>query len=141
VIEDSGLDGVDMNFGCPVKKVTKCNGGSGLLRDLPLIREILEAVRAAVSIPFTCKFRTGWNDSEIVCCEVGKIAEDVGLAELLPVIVFNRGEVAETAGELDRACRHYAEATPMFIDMGSEHAAVGLEKLRTRDCPGQLATD
>ena len=79
VIEDAGFDGVDMNFGCPVKKVTKCNGGSGLLRDLPLIREILEAVRAAVSIPFTCKFRTGWNDSEIVCCEVGKIAEDVGL--------------------------------------------------------------
>ncbi len=79
VIEDAGFDGVDMNFGCPVKKVVKCNGGSGLLRDLPLIREILEAVRAAVSIPFTCKIRTGWNDSEIVCCEVGKIAEDVGL--------------------------------------------------------------
>jgi tetratricopeptide (TPR) repeat protein len=69
------------------------------------------------------------------------IAEDVGLAELVPVIVFNRGEVAETAGELDRACRHYAEATPMFIELGSEHAAVGLEKLRTRDCPGQLVTD
>jgi nifR3 family TIM-barrel protein len=79
VIEDSGFDGVDMNFGCPVKKVVKCNGGSGLLRDLPLITEILSKVRAAVSIPFTCKFRTGWNDDEIVCVEVGKIAEDCGL--------------------------------------------------------------
>ena len=78
-IEDAGFDGVDMNFGCPVKKVVKCNGGSGLLRDLPLIREILSEVRAAVSIPFTCKFRTGWSDSEIVCIEVGRIAEDCGL--------------------------------------------------------------
>lgn len=79
VVEDLGFDGVDMNFGCPVKKVVKCNGGSGLLRDLPLIREILTAVRAAVAIPFTCKFRTGWDDTDIVCCEVGKIAEDCGL--------------------------------------------------------------
>lgn len=79
VVEDSGFDAIDMNFGCPVKKVVKCNGGSGLLRDLPLIREILESVRSAVSIPFTCKFRTGWDDSDIVCCEVGRIAEDVGL--------------------------------------------------------------
>lgn len=69
------------------------------------------------------------------------IAEDVGLAELLPVIVFNRGEVAETAGEFDTACRYFAEAAPLFIEMGSEHAAIALEKLRTRDCPGQLVTD
>lgn len=79
VVEDLGFDGVDMNFGCPVKKVVKCNGGSGLLRDLPLIEKILTEVRNAVSIPFTCKFRTGWDDNEIVCCEVGKIAEQVGL--------------------------------------------------------------
>ncbi len=79
VVEDLGFDGVDLNFGCPVKKVTTCNGGSGLLRDLPLIRQILEQVRAAVSIPFTCKFRTGWSDTEIVCCEVGRLAEACGL--------------------------------------------------------------
>ena len=79
VVEDLGFDGVDLNFGCPVKKVTNCNGGSGLLRDLPLIRQILEQVRAAVSIPFTCKFRTGWSDTEIVCCEVGRLAEACGL--------------------------------------------------------------
>ena len=79
VVEDLGFDGVDLNFGCPVKKVTTCNGGSGLLRDLPLIRQILEQVRAAVSIPFTCKFRTGWSDTEIVCCEVGRLAESCGL--------------------------------------------------------------
>ncbi len=78
-VEDLGFDGVDMNFGCPVKKVVKCNGGSGLLRDLPLVETILKAVRAAVSIPFTCKFRTGWDDRSIVVAQMGRIAEDCGL--------------------------------------------------------------
>ena len=79
VVEDMGFDGVDMNFGCPVKKVVKCNGGSGLLRDLPTVERILKAVRAAVSIPFTCKFRTGWDDNSIVVRQMGRIAEDCGL--------------------------------------------------------------
>ncbi len=46
MIEDLGFDLVDLNLGCPAKKVTKCNGGSGLLRDLPLIRRIFESVSA-----------------------------------------------------------------------------------------------
>jgi nifR3 family TIM-barrel protein len=79
IVEDLGFDLVDLNLGCPAKKVVKCNGGSGLLRDLPRIRNIFEAVRAAVRIPFTVKFRAGWNDEEIVCVELAKIAEDCGL--------------------------------------------------------------
>lgn len=79
VVEDLGFDGVDMNFGCPVKKVVKCNGGSGLLRDLPAVERILKAVRAAVSIPFTCKFRTGWDEDSIVVRQMGRLAEDCGL--------------------------------------------------------------
>lgn len=79
IVEDLGFDLVDLNLGCPAKKVVKCNGGSGLLRDLPRIRGIFEAVRAAVKIPFTVKFRIGWNDDEVVCVELAKIAEDCGL--------------------------------------------------------------
>lgn len=79
IVEDLGFDLVDLNLGCPAKKVVKCNGGSGLLRDLPRIQGIFEAVRAAVKIPFTVKFRAGWNDEEIVCVELAKIAEDCGL--------------------------------------------------------------
>jgi len=79
LVEDLGFDLVDLNLGCPAKKVVKCNGGSGLLRDLPLIRQIFEAVRAAVKIPFTVKFRAGWNDDEIVCVELARIAESCGL--------------------------------------------------------------
>ena len=80
VCEDRGFDVVDINFGCPVNKVVKCNGGSGLLRDLPLVRSILEKVRAAITIPLTCKFRAGWNDHELVAVEMARIAEDAGLA-------------------------------------------------------------
>jgi nifR3 family TIM-barrel protein len=79
LVEDLGFDLVDLNLGCPAKKVVKCNGGSGLLRDLPLIRQIFEAVRAAVKIPFTVKFRAGWNDDEIVCVELARMAEACGL--------------------------------------------------------------
>jgi tRNA-dihydrouridine synthase B len=80
VCEDRGFDIVDINFGCPVNKVVKCNGGSGLLRDLPLVESILRQVRAAVSIPVTCKFRTGWNDQELVHVQMARIAEDCGLS-------------------------------------------------------------
>ena len=80
MVEDLGFDLVDLNLGCPAKKVVKCNGGSGLLRDLPAIGKIFEAVRAAVTIPFTVKFRAGWNEQEIVCVELARMAESCGLA-------------------------------------------------------------
>lgn len=79
MVEGLGFDLVDLNLGCPAKKVVKCNGGSGLLRDLPAIGKIFEAVRAAIKIPFTVKFRAGWNDENIVCVELAKMAEDCGL--------------------------------------------------------------
>jgi nifR3 family TIM-barrel protein len=79
VCEGDGFDMVDINFGCPVKKVVTCNGGSGLLRNLPLIGQILDAVRAAIRIPLTIKCRAGWNDKELVHLEVGRIAEAAGV--------------------------------------------------------------
>ena len=80
VCEDLGFDIVDVNFGCPVNKVVKCNGGSGLLRDLPLVQEILTKIRAAISIPLTMKFRAGWNDQELVIADMARLAEDCGVA-------------------------------------------------------------
>lgn len=79
VCQDLGFDIVDINLGCPVKKVVRCNGGSGLLRDLPLVERILRAVRAAITIPLTLKFRAGWNDRELVSVPLARIAEDCGL--------------------------------------------------------------
>jgi nifR3 family TIM-barrel protein len=79
IVEESGFDLVDLNLGCPAKRVVGSNGGSGLLRDLPRIGEIFRAVRQAVTIPFTVKFRLGWNDAEIVCLELARMAEQEGL--------------------------------------------------------------
>lgn len=79
ICQDLGFDAVDINFGCPVNKVVKCNGGSGLLRDLPLVKRLLESVRAAISIPLTMKYRAGWNDRELVAVEMARMAEDCGL--------------------------------------------------------------
>ena len=82
VCQDLGFDVVDINFGCPVNKVVKCNGGSGLLRDLPLVERLLREVRAAISIPLTIKFRAGWNDRELVAVRLARLAEDCGVAAL-----------------------------------------------------------
>jgi nifR3 family TIM-barrel protein len=79
VCQDLGFDILDLNFGCPVNKVVKCNGGSGLLRDLPLVERLLRAVREAIAIPLTMKFRAGWNDRELVAVRMARLAEDCGL--------------------------------------------------------------
>ncbi len=79
VCQDLGFDILDINFGCPVNKVVKCNGGSGLLRDLPLVEQLLKTVRAAISIPFTMKFRAGWSDEDLVAVRMARLAEDCGL--------------------------------------------------------------
>jgi nifR3 family TIM-barrel protein len=79
IVEDTGFDTVDLNLGCPAKRVVGSNGGSGLLRDLPRIGEIFRAVRQAVAIPFTVKFRVGWNEKQIVCIDLARMAEAEGL--------------------------------------------------------------
>jgi tRNA-dihydrouridine synthase B len=80
ICEQIGFDIVDINFGCPVNKVVKCNGGSGLLRDLPLVEEILTSVKRSITIPLTCKFRAGWNDHELVYVQMAQLAERCGLS-------------------------------------------------------------
>jgi tRNA-dihydrouridine synthase B len=77
-VEDLGFDMVDLNLGCPAKKVVKF-GGSGLLRDLPLLEKILKSIRAAVRLPFTVKMRAGWSEKEIVAVEVARRAEACGV--------------------------------------------------------------
>jgi nifR3 family TIM-barrel protein len=79
VCEDLGFDIVDINFGCPVNQGVKCNGGSSLLRDLPLVERLLRAVRQAIAIPLTMKCRAGWDAGEIVAADMARLAEDCGL--------------------------------------------------------------
>jgi tRNA-dihydrouridine synthase B len=97
LIEDLGFDQVDINLGCPVKKVVKC-GGSGLLRDLPHLEKLLSAVRAAVKIPLTIKIRSGWDENNIVAVDVARMAERVGIEA---VAVHPRTRMQGYAGKAD----------------------------------------
>jgi nifR3 family TIM-barrel protein len=106
IVQDAGFDLVDLNLGCPAKRVVACNGGSGLLRDLPLIETIFKAIRAAVTIPFTVKFRMGWNDKHIVCVDLARLAEDCGLdAVALHARTREDGYTGQARWEYIAACK------------------------------------
>lgn len=82
MVEAMGADIVDINAGCPVKKVVKQGGGSNLLRDLPLLEKIIKEVRKAIRVPLTIKIRSGWDRKTINAIEVLKLAEDCGVEGL-----------------------------------------------------------
>lgn len=79
---ERGADLIDINMGCPAKKVCRKAAGSALLRDEDLVRRILEAVVNAVDVPVTLKIRTGWDPENRNAVRVGQIAEDAGIRAL-----------------------------------------------------------
>jgi tRNA-dihydrouridine synthase B len=79
MVEDLGFDAIDLNLGCPAKKVVKACGGSALLREIKLLEQILKTIRAATAMPFTIKIRAGWSETEVVSVQVGKMAEELGV--------------------------------------------------------------
>ena len=80
--EELGADIIDINFGCPVKKVVNGFAGSALMKDEILAGKILEAVVKAVKIPVTMKMRLGWNTENLNAPTLAKIAQDVGIKML-----------------------------------------------------------
>jgi tRNA-dihydrouridine synthase B len=79
---DQGAQIIDINMGCPAKKVCKKVAGSALLKDEPLVAEILEAVVKAVSVPVTLKFRTGWSADNRNAVRIAQLAESLGIQSL-----------------------------------------------------------
>jgi len=79
---ERGAQIIDINMGCPVKKVCNSWCGSALLQNEALVREIVEAVVGAVDVPVTLKFRTGWNRENKNALRIARIAEDAGIAML-----------------------------------------------------------
>jgi tRNA-dihydrouridine synthase B len=77
--EDRGAAIIDINMGCPVKKVVNGDAGSALMRDLPLAAAIIEATVKAVGVPVTLKMRMGWDHSSLNAPELARIAEDLGI--------------------------------------------------------------
>src|SRR5258705_5356710 len=73
---------IDINFGCPVKKVVKRNGGSGCLKDLDTVQAIIRAVSASTHLPVTVKIRSGWNEDMRDPVSIAKRCEDAGARAL-----------------------------------------------------------
>ena len=79
ICEDNGADLVDINMGCPVKKVVNGYAGSALMKNELLATKILESVTSAVNIPVTLKMRKGWDDNSLNAPKIAKIAENCGV--------------------------------------------------------------
>lgn len=77
--EDRGAEIIDINFGCPVRKVTNGMAGSALMREVPLATRLMEETVKAVSVPVTVKMRMGWDHGSLNAPELARIAEDLGV--------------------------------------------------------------
>lgn len=98
VASEYGADLLDINMGCPVKKVVKTGAGAALMKNPGQVRLILHAVRKATSLPLTVKVRSGWNRSEMKALEIVRIAEDAGINA---VIIHPRTADQGFSGEAD----------------------------------------
>ena len=79
MLQDMGTDVVDINMGCPARKIVAKGKGAALMQDLDKSRAILEAVREAISIPLTIKIRGGWDYEHLNAVEVAELAESIGI--------------------------------------------------------------
>ena len=109
---DRGADIIDINMGCPAKKVCRTAAGSALLRDEPLVGRILAAVVSAVSVPVTLKTRTGWSPETRNLSRIAALARDCGIAMLT---VHGRTRTCGYAGKAEfdslRALRKHSDLT------------------------------
>lgn len=109
-LEEDGVEWIDLNVGCPVKKFIRNCAGSALLRDLPRARAIIRSMRESFSGTLSVKMRTGWDDASIVAPEFARIAAGEG-AELLSV--HGRTRAQQYTGRADRGIiRRVVEAAP-----------------------------
>lgn len=98
MVEDAGPDLIDINFGCPVKKVAGKGAGAGMLRDIPKMLAITEAVVKAVSLPVTVKTRLGWDCENKIITDLGPRLQDCGIAA---ITVHGRTRSQMYTGEAD----------------------------------------
>lgn len=77
-VVESGADIVDINMGCPVKKVTKTGAGAALLKDLRAAEKIIASVRVSCPVPLTVKIRSGWSGEDTVACDMARVIEACG---------------------------------------------------------------
>ena len=143
LLSERNMDVLDINFGCPAKKVVKKCGGSALLADLPLLKQIVQEVMANSLVPVTAKIRTGWDENSVNYEEVGLLLQELGvpwvtmhgrtraqqyrgeadwdriagLVEALDIPVFGNGDVVD--GESYRKMREHTRCHGVMIGRGA----------------------
>jgi nifR3 family TIM-barrel protein len=133
IVEQSGAAMVDINMGCPAKKVVGGGAGSALLKDLPRIGCIIDAVKKKVSIPLTIKIRTGWDTSSIVACDVLKIAEDKGADA---IAVHGRTKTQAFGGEADWSIIAEVKSRASIPVIGNGDVSSAKDVLKMMDTTG-----
>jgi len=126
-------DFLDINFGCPVKKVVNRNGGSGCLRDLDLVQSIIRSVRAAISIPTTVKIRSGWSEESRNPVEIARRCEDAG-AQVLTLHARSRTQMYSGTANWDEIAAVVEALTIPVI--GNGDVWTGADARRMRDHTG-----
>ncbi|HEX6693448.1 MAG TPA: tRNA dihydrouridine synthase DusB [Longimicrobiales bacterium] len=126
-------DFLDINFGCPVKKVVKRNGGSGCLRDLDLVQDIIRAVSRAISIPTTVKIRSGWSDDSRNPVEIGLRCQDAG-AKVITLHARSRTQMYSGHANWDEIAQ-LVEALDIPV-VGNGDVWSGEDAVRMRDHTG-----
>lgn len=138
IITDMGADLLDINMGCPVKKVVKTGAGAALMKDPALVAAILKAVRKGTHLPLTVKMRAGWQPQRINVMEVAGIAEDSGIDA---VIVHPRTAIQGFEGAADWSLIERVKARLHIPVIGNGDIRKGEDAarmMRTTGCDGVM---
>ncbi|MBA2571414.1 MAG: tRNA dihydrouridine synthase DusB [Gemmatimonadetes bacterium] len=126
-------DFLDINFGCPVKKVVSRNGGSGCLRDLDLVQAIIRSVSAAIAVPVTVKIRSGWSEELRNPVEIAQRCQDAG-ARALTLHARTRTQMYSGTANWDEIAA-VVDALEIPV-IGNGDVWTGMDALRMRDHTG-----
>jgi tRNA-dihydrouridine synthase B len=138
MVEQLGADILDINCGCPSPKVTGGGHGSALLRDLPKMERLLRAVKSAVQIPITLKFRSGWDEHSLNYLDTAKMAESVGVAALALHARTRQQAYSGTADWSHIAEVKRAVGIPVIGNGDAKEAADALARLRASGADGVM---
>ena len=153
IVEEAHPDVIDLNFGCPVKKVASKGAGAGMLQNIPLLLEITREVVKAVNVPVTVKTRLGWNSEQLIITELAEQLQDCGIQALT---IHGRTRAQMYTGKADWTLigevkrnprihipiigngdiRSLAEADTAFERYGVDGVMIGLDILTPRTDTG-----